>query len=265
MTTTFSFGKNWQDFLETLSEEQIINAEDSLKKMLNVENLQGQTFLDAGCGSGLFSLAALRLGAEKVLSFDLDEDSVTCARHLYKQYGPFQQWEICTGSVLDTDFLLELGKFDVVYSWGVLHHTGRMWAALETITTPVNKNGKLFIAIYNDQGFQSQLWLKIKYLYNISPKFFKFSMAFVLYILVLMIMAAKGITKLQLPTKWFAYGSNRGMNIWHDVVDWIGGYPFETATSQEIHNFYQKKDFVPMRSIIKTGLGCNEFVFCKRL
>lgn len=261
MTTTFSFGKNWQNFLGTLDEEQIHNAENSLRKMLNIDNLQGKTFLDAGCGSGLFSLAALRLGAEKVVSFDLDEDSVACARHLYKRYGPFQNWEIRTGSVLDTDFLLGLGEFDVVYSWGVLHHTGKMWDALNAITTPVTSNGKLFIAIYNDQGFQSQLWLKIKQLYNTIPKCFKFLMATALYLLVLTLMTAKGIIRLQLPTTWFDYGGDRGMNIWHDVVDWIGGYPFETATSHEISNFYQEKNFTLTKSIIKTGLGCNEFVF----
>jgi len=145
----FSFGKNWHNFLESLSEDKIQCAENSLKKMLQVENLTGKRFLDAGCGSGLFSLAALRLGAQEVVSFDIDEDSVACAKYIDKQYGPFPQWQIKEGSSLDHNFLEKLGKFDVVYSWGVLHHTGNMWDALANITVPVANGGLLLrIAFY---------------------------------------------------------------------------------------------------------------------
>lgn len=73
----FRFGKNWKRFLYSLNEERIIKAERSLKQMLCIDNLEGKSFIDIGSGSGLFSLAARRLGA-RVYSFDSDPQSVAC-------------------------------------------------------------------------------------------------------------------------------------------------------------------------------------------
>jgi 2-polyprenyl-6-hydroxyphenyl methylase/3-demethylubiquinone-9 3-methyltransferase len=154
----FEFGRNWARFLAVLDDERIARAEESLKQMLEVENLEGKSFLDIGCGSGLFSLAARRLGA-RVHSFDYDPQSVACATELRRRYFPDdERWTIEEGSALDSDYLRRLGAFDVVYSWGVLHHTGQMWQALDNAQLPVAAGGKLFIAIYNDTGTQSTRW-----------------------------------------------------------------------------------------------------------
>lgn len=69
-----------------------------------------------------------------------------------------------------------------------------------------------------------------------------------------------------LPFKaWDDKKKNRGMSVWHDLVDWVGGYPFEVAKPEEIFDFYRTKGFTLVR--LKTcggGLGCNEYVFIKK-
>ncbi len=147
----FEFGRNWQRFLATLDQRRIAEAERSLREMLKVDDLAETSFLDVGSGSGLFSLAARRLGA-RVNSFDYDPRSVACTQELKRRYFPDDsQWTVGEGSALDCGYLAALGKFDVVYSWGVLHHTGDLWQALENVVLPVAPGGRLFIAIYNRQ------------------------------------------------------------------------------------------------------------------
>src|SRR5216684_1692174 len=113
--TRFAFGRNWQRFLRVLNDDRIAEAEKSLRTMLQVDDLRGKSFIDIGSGSGLFSLAAMRLGAARVHSFDYDPNSVACAQELKRRYFPQEtNWVIQHGSVLDLDYVASLGKFDVV-------------------------------------------------------------------------------------------------------------------------------------------------------
>src|SRR6266496_6740116 len=115
----FAFGKNWKSFLTNLDETRIAEAERSLREMLQLDDLLGKSFLDVGSGSGIFSLAARRLGA-RVHSFDYDPESVACTAELKRRYfSNDSNWTIEEGSVLDEEYMLSLGQFDVVYSWGV--------------------------------------------------------------------------------------------------------------------------------------------------
>jgi len=158
----FEFGKNWRRFLSTLNEERIQAAEASLKEMLGVDSLEGRRFIDVGSGSGLFSLAARRMGAE-VFSFDYDPCSVACTKSLRDRYfADDPRWRVEEGSVLDAAYLEGLGRYDIVYSWGVLHHTGDMWRALEHVARLVAEGGLLFVALYNDQGARSRFWARVK-------------------------------------------------------------------------------------------------------
>ena len=261
----FAFGRNWQHFLRTIDEERIAAATDSLAEMLEAQSLAGKRFIDIGSGSGLSSLAARRLGAE-VLSFDYDPQCVACGQELKSRFAPSDsQWTIQHGSVLDEPFLTSLGQFDVVYSWGVLHQTGAMWQALANVGTLVAPRGKLFISIYNDQGGKSRRWRAIKRLYCRSPEF-------VQTLLVLCIGAwwetrdffvrlVRG--KNPLPfADWAKKKRTRGMSVWHDLVDWVGGYPFEVAKPEQVFDFFRLRGFVLAR--LKTegcGHGCNEYVF----
>ena len=261
----FEFGENWASFLSVLDEERINAAERGLQRMLETERLDGLRFLDIGSGSGLSSLAAKRLGAS-VHSFDYDPQSVACTNELRRRYfANASDWIVERGSALDPEYLRALGTFDIVYSWGVLHHTGSMWRALENATIPLAPRGKLFIAIYNDTGSQSRRWEWIKRTYNGLPTAARKPFA----VAVTMPAEAKAVVSATLRGRpgdyvrsWTNYRRRRGMNKWHDIVDWVGGYPYEFATPDQIFDFYKARGFALTKMKCGgVGLGCNEFVF----
>jgi 2-polyprenyl-6-hydroxyphenyl methylase/3-demethylubiquinone-9 3-methyltransferase len=263
----FEFGKNWNHFLSILDESRIREAERSLTTMLEAETLNGKSFLDIGSGSGLFSLAARRLGA-RVHSFDFDPQSVACTAELKRRYFLNDlSWKVEEASVLDKQYVSSLPQFDVVYSWGVLHHTGNMWQALENAANPVAGGGKLFIALYNDTGSQSSRWRWIKKQYNRLPAVLR-----VPYTLIVITPGElKAITRAVLALKpaeylqsWTRFENRRGMNRWHDIVDWVGGYPYETCKPEEIFEFFKARGFALTKLVCgNVGLGCSEFVFLK--
>jgi 2-polyprenyl-3-methyl-5-hydroxy-6-metoxy-1,4-benzoquinol methylase len=259
----FPFGRNWQLFLRCLTEERIETAARSLSDDLGVRDLTGRRFLDIGCGSGLFSLAARRLGAT-VHSFDYDPASVACALELRRRYFPDDRhWTVEEGSALDRAYIESLGEFEVVYSWGVLHHTGDMWRALENATVPVAPGGMLFIAIYNDCGAESLRWRKQKQRYNSLPAALRPAYALLTtapYELKAAARAALDLRPLDYVRSWTQYRSHRGMSRWRDTIDWVGGYPYEFATVDDLLKIYGNLGFKPKLVRKETGLGCHELV-----
>jgi 2-polyprenyl-6-hydroxyphenyl methylase/3-demethylubiquinone-9 3-methyltransferase len=260
----FEFGRNWAWFLGSLNEERIAQARKSLSERLELETLQCKTFLDIGSGSGLFSLAARQLGA-RVHSFDYDPHSVNCTRELKRRYSPDDpQWTIEEGSALDREYLRSLGAFDVVYSWGVLHHTGDLWTALDNVAPLVKEGGVLFISLYNDQGTASRRWKKTKKLYNQLPGGLRFLVVAPCFVVLWWRRLLKDALRGQPFRSIREYGKARGMSFWQDLIDWVGGYPFEVSTPEQVFDFYRARGFLLTRLHTCGGsLGCNEFVFQK--
>ena len=263
----FAFGQNWRRFIDDVDESRIQEAERSLSSMLGLTDLRGRSFLDIGSGSGLFSLAAARLGAEPVLSIDYDPESVAATREIKRRFLPNAEWTIERGDVTDGSLLAGLGTYDVVYAWGVLHHTGAIWRALENTCRRVGEGGVLFVSIYNDQGRRSRTWRRVKRRYNRLPPLLRPPFAVAVMLPFELRSFARAAVRGHPSTyvrEWTQSGQ-RGMSRWHDLIDWVGGYPFEVARPEEVFEFCRERGFELMRLQTCGGSsGNNQFVFRRR-
>jgi 2-polyprenyl-6-hydroxyphenyl methylase/3-demethylubiquinone-9 3-methyltransferase len=250
----FDFGRNWRDFLDHTDLDAGVRAmEQSLRDFLGEEHVRGANFLDIGCGTGLASLAAMRLGAATVTSIDVSEASVRCAEEVRARFGYApERWHVRRGSVLDRAFVETLPLSDVVYAWGVLHHTGNMALAFEHTCSRVIVGGIFHTAIYN-RTWASPAWAVVKRVYNGRGPFGRF----VLHGSFFFWNALARAVGFKHPFK-----RERGMSVWYDAIDWLGGYPYEYASHDEVVamvNRYGRYTLVKSRR--DAGFGCNEFVF----
>ncbi len=262
MKDRFSFGKNWSDYLKSLDiDKVIVSVQKDISRFLGINSLSGKKVLDIGSGSGIHSLAFLKLGAEKVVSIDLDEFSIKCTQAL-REKSKIDNWEIKQGSMLDWNFLNSLGYFDIIYCWGVAHHTGDMKLALENISKLGQDNSLVWLALYNkvDGLWGSKNWLKIKRFYNktnfLIKKIMEFGYLSFHFLFIL--------SRLKNPLRVIKnYHSKRGMSWKTDLIDWLGGYPYEYISNEEVFSFFHSRGW-SLENIKTTNyLGCNQFLFKK--
>ncbi len=262
-STHFQFGENWEAFSRLISDQKIDQAVQDMKRLLGVETLSGQSVVDVGCGSGLHSLVALGLGAETVVGFDLDTKSVETARHLLGQRAPGADWRIAQKNVFEVSPETD-GVFDWVYSWGVLHHTGAMWQAIENAMTLVADGGHFAIALYRKTpacGF----WTRFKRVYAHTPGWAQSVLRGAYITMFALALAATGRSPM---TYIRTYENNRGMDYFTDVHDWLGGYPYESASPDEVRTFFEARGFKLENEFVRPtrmkglfGTGCDEFLF----
>jgi 2-polyprenyl-6-hydroxyphenyl methylase/3-demethylubiquinone-9 3-methyltransferase len=254
MFRIFDFGSNWQEFSSRhVDTNRLKMASESLQSLLEYENLAGKSFLDVGCGSGLSSLAAHQLGAKKVIGIDVNRRCVEISQANRELLVPGAPIEFYVASALEPEQLKRFGTFDLVYAWGSLHHTGAMWKAVQNVSRCVAPEGTIVLAIYN-KHITSPAWKVIKWIYNQVPPIVQ---RFMIYVFAGVIYVAKFLVTRSNPLK-----KERGMDFWFDVIDWIGGYPYEYAAPDDVKQRIGSHGFVLHRFIpAEVPTGCNEFVF----
>jgi SAM-dependent methyltransferase len=256
----YEFGKNWSDFEAAhITDERIRAAQTNLLDFLGVEDLGGRSFLDIGCGSGIHSLAALRAGARSIVSFDYDPDAVATTRRLWEGVGRPERWRIEQGSVLDDAYVSGLEPADIVYSWGVLHHTGAMWEAVRSAGRLVADDGRLFVALYTKSPL-SPRFVAMKQRYNRSSALGRRRME-LWY--ALRYQLAVDLKHLRNPLRRLrGSGKRRGMAWITDLRDWLGGYPYEDAAVEEVVGFARNELAMKPVKVVERGPGmCSEYLF----
>lgn len=263
----FSFGRNWADYAAKITRAQIEEAERCLLRLLGCESLDGVRFLDIGSGSGLHSLAALRLGAGEVVAIDLDPDSVVTTRAMLESFAPSGRWRVEQASVFGLT-PERWGNFDIVYSWGVLHHTGDLRKAMRQAAAMATPGGLFVFALYR------RIWLdwfwrwEKRWYAQAAPKAQVWARAAYVTLFKMGLLIKRQRFSEYVDT----YRCNRGMDFSHDVHDWMGGWPYESVSSREVHALMQDLDFVLVRRFTRTGRflgrnvgwfgsGCDEYVY----
>ena len=257
----FEFGKNWSRFVKSrFSQERCDVAKKRILDFVRRTSMEEVDFLDIGCGSGLHSLAAWQAGARKVHSFDYDANSVATTRSLWERSGRPSNWTVEQGDVLNRAYLESLGKWSFVYSWGVLHHTGSMWQAIDNAQTTVANDGALYIALYSaDADFKpsKEFWLDVKQKYNRAGRLGREKMLW-WYVWNFVLDRKLGRFPDLISRAW-QYKFQRGMDLFADIRDWLGGWPMEYAGDQETVDFLEQRGF--RLTNVATGQACSEFLF----
>lgn len=252
---TFSFGKNWQDYLDTVTAQEIESAKSDIDEWLGPGAVRAKTIIDIGSGSGIHSLAFLRLGARHIHSLDYDPHSVEATKSLWRAEGKPANWVVEHGSILDADYIRSLGRYDIVYSWGVLHHTGALWQALTNASVLVKPGGSLWISLYRKSPRDARD-LALKQKYNMASNFGKRIME---GRRIARLMASRA-SHLQNPFAW-NQKVTRGMNAYHDVRDWLGGLPYETASESEVITRARRLGFILEQIKVGGQGGCSVYLF----
>ena len=120
-------------------------SETHWKIFYSPQDIEGKSVLDAGCGTGIFSIIFARNGAASVLGIDISEGSLETAKALKTKFdlenASFQKQDM-----LDLPFADE--SFDIVWAWGTVHHTTDPFKAMSELIRVLRAEGSILLAVY---------------------------------------------------------------------------------------------------------------------
>jgi SAM-dependent methyltransferase len=261
----YAFGKNWLKYSQTIDSSHVESVTSDLAELLNIGDLKNKSVLDIGCGSGVHDVGFYHLGCRNLTAIDYDLDSIVATEYNLEKFCPDAEFKILQGDILSEEIKL-LGTFDIVYSWGVLHHTGNLEAAIDNSASLVADEGFLAIALYR-KTLLCDFWKIEKKVYSRLPRFFQrfFELIYISTFALGLIM----VKKISIVRYIKNYSTKRGMNFFVDVRDWLGGYPYESISSDELRKLMSSLGFSQVYSLEghdKIGIfgsGCDEFLFQK--
>lgn len=261
----FAFGRNWASYADGVDDDKVDQAEAGLHALLGPDTLAGKRFLDIGSGSGLHALAALRMGAAEVCAFDIDANSVATTDAMLRSRAPEARFHVLRRDILGVE-PHDFPGFDVVYSWGVLHHTGQMHEAIRRAAALVGPGGRFVFALYRETWLCGFWKMEKRWYAQASGPQQRAAQA-----------AYRGLVRLGCAVTGrryrehvLNYRSKRGMDFDHDVHDWLGGYPYESIAPAEVDRLLAALGFEPIARNVSTtpmarsgllGSACDEYVF----
>ncbi|MBS0373476.1 MAG: class I SAM-dependent methyltransferase [Proteobacteria bacterium] len=260
----FAFGENWASYARGIAADEVEKATEGLSRLIG-GRIDGKTFLDIGSGSGLHSVAALRLGARRVRALDIDPNSVETTRAVLQRFAPpGSEWSVEQKSVFALEDWPD-SQFDCVYSWGVLHHTGDMYRAIRAAARQVRPGGSFVFALYR-KTLLCGFWKVEKRWYARATQRSQ-RMASALYVTAVRIgLLLRGRSFSRYVREYSL--RNRGMEYRHDVHDWLGGWPYESISPRQVNRLMLSLGFAEEKSFARSGVtvgfsgsGCDEYRF----
>ncbi len=145
------YGKLFENFSEYHYYEE---AFELLKTRFNrnsivIDNIENKVALDDGCGGGRYTLALKKMGFKKVYGIDWSVINLKTANYR-KDLKNIENVEYKQGDVLKLPF--EDGKFDFVFSNGVLHHTVSIQEGLREIFRIMKSGAQGFLYLMEKPG-----------------------------------------------------------------------------------------------------------------
>jgi len=260
----FAFGKNWDLYSRQINSSHIESSKKDLISLIQLESLEGMRVLDIGSGSGVHSLSLMLLGCKDLIALDYDANYVSTTNRVLSGKSFKGNFQVMQADILKHIPGIDGHTFDLVYSWGVLHHTGDMMKGIDRSISYVKPGGLIALALYRKTPFCT-FWRIEKFIYSKSPEIFQvISQKVYEFFFGLGIKIKTGQT---LRDYRLSYFQKRGMDFSRDVHDWLGGYPYESIDPDVLIQYMEQRGFTVLNSNISKkqsgilGSGCDEFLF----